>query len=133
MTTFSPSLNKRNIRAILLSNRQGRERVPEGIYRAKEGRLIHLATQEQTNRSPLVTEVSQEETLSITDIARMLSLELSIDNGQIARTIALLDENNTVPFIARYRKEVTGSLDEVQIHQMPISLLHHRPLLNPKL
>ncbi len=133
MTTFSPSLNKRNIRAILLSNRQGRERVPEGIYRAKEGRLIHLATQEQTNRSPLVTEVSQEETLSITDIARMLSLELSIDNGQIARTIALLDENNTVPFIARYRKEVTGSLDEVQIQTiadrtMSLRALHERKL-----
>src|SRR5947199_2497232 len=45
----------------------------------------------------------------------MLSHELSLNSGQIARTIALLDEGNTIPFIARYRKEVTGSLDEVQI------------------
>src|SRR5205809_8011592 len=45
----------------------------------------------------------------------MLSAELQIHSGQIARTIALLDEGNTIPFIARYRKEVTGSLDEVQI------------------
>ena len=45
----------------------------------------------------------------------MLSAELGIPNGQIARTVALLDEGNTIPFVARYRKEVTGSLDEVQI------------------
>src|SRR5437762_2273968 len=49
------------------------------------------------------------------DIHQTLSTELSINSGQIARTIALLDEGNTIPFIARYRKEVTGSLDEVQI------------------
>lgn len=35
---------------------------------------------------------------------------------QVEATLALLDEGNTIPFIARYRKEVTGSLDEVQIH-----------------
>src|SRR5438874_1580740 len=45
----------------------------------------------------------------------MLSAELQIQSGQVARTIALLDEGNTIPFIARYRKEITGSLDEVQI------------------
>ncbi|MBV9613878.1 MAG: hypothetical protein JO031_00310, partial [Ktedonobacteraceae bacterium] len=45
----------------------------------------------------------------------MLSRELSLNSGQVARTLALLDEGNTIPFIARYRKEVTGSLDEVQI------------------
>jgi protein Tex len=41
--------------------------------------------------------------------------DILLQSGQIARTIALLDEGNTIPFIARYRKEVTGSLDEVQI------------------
>jgi uncharacterized protein len=45
----------------------------------------------------------------------MLSVELQLQKGQIARTIALLDEGNTIPFVARYRKEVTGSLDEVYI------------------
>src|SRR5439155_4849592 len=45
----------------------------------------------------------------------MLSAELQLQSGQVARTIALLDEGNTIPFIARYRKEVTGSLDQVQI------------------
>ena len=36
----------------------------------------------------------------------------------MAATIALLNENATIPFIARYRKERTGSLDEVQINQI---------------
>ncbi|HEY7414162.1 MAG TPA: Tex-like N-terminal domain-containing protein, partial [Ktedonobacteraceae bacterium] len=58
---------------------------------------------------------AEEETLSVADIARTLSAELNISHGQIVRTIGLLDEGNTIPFIARYRKEVTGSLDEVQI------------------
>lgn len=92
-----------------------------------------MLNQEQTNQPSLVAEVPQEEALSITDIARTLSLELSLDSGQIARTIALLDENNTVPFIARYRKEVTGSLDEVQIQTIAdrtasLRALHERKL-----
>ena len=58
---------------------------------------------------------AEEETLSVADIAQTLSSELNIPRAQIARTIGLLDEGNTIPFIARYRKEVTGSLDEVQI------------------
>ena len=53
--------------------------------------------------------------MSLTDLARALSAELNLNSAQITRTIALLDEGNTVPFISRYRKEVTGSLDEVQI------------------
>jgi uncharacterized protein len=68
-----------------------------------------------TNQEKTLTETSGEETLSITELAAMLSAELQLHSGQVARTIALLDEGNTIPFIARYRKEVTGSLDEVQI------------------
>ena len=41
--------------------------------------------------------------------------ELKVKDSQVSATIRLLDENATVPFIARYRKEATGSLDEVQI------------------
>src|SRR4051812_14295189 len=44
-----------------------------------------------------------------------LADKLGIARGSIAAVIALLDEGNTVPFIARYRKERTGGLDEVQI------------------
>ncbi len=45
----------------------------------------------------------------------IVSKELSISEKQVHTTINLLDEGATVPFIARYRKELTGSLDEVQI------------------
>ncbi len=44
--------------------------------------------------------------------------ELNITEKQVAATVQLLDEDATVPFIARYRKEVTGSLDEVDITQI---------------
>jgi len=44
-----------------------------------------------------------------------IATELSITDKQVNATIALLDEGATVPFISRYRKELTGSLDEVQV------------------
>ena len=49
------------------------------------------------------------------NFAQLISPVLSISEKQVAATIALLDEKATIPFIARYRKEKTGSLDEVQI------------------
>jgi uncharacterized protein len=81
----------------------------------KEGRLRNLATQEETNTLASLATDTSNEPLALADIASTLSAELNIGSGQIARTIALLDEGNTIPFIARYRKEATGSLDEVQI------------------
>jgi len=44
-----------------------------------------------------------------------IAAELSVDVKQVKATVELLDEGATVPFISRYRKEVTGSLDEVQV------------------
>ena len=44
-----------------------------------------------------------------------ISKELSITEKQVSTTVTLLDEGATIPFISRYRKEVTGSLDEVQV------------------
>jgi uncharacterized protein len=46
---------------------------------------------------------------------KKLATELSIAEKQVIATIELLDEGATIPFISRYRKEVTGSLDEVQV------------------
>src|SRR3984885_8704190 len=46
---------------------------------------------------------------------RKIALELNIAEKQVNTTAALLDEGATVPFISRYRKEVTGTLDEVQV------------------
>jgi len=92
-----------------------------------------LTTHEQTNQTDRLAITPPQETLSITDLAQALGTELSISSAQIARTIALLDEGNTVPFISRYRKEVTGSLDEVQIlaiadRAAALRALHERKL-----
>ena len=46
---------------------------------------------------------------------KLIASETNISERQIANTISLLDEGATIPFISRYRKEVTGSLDEVEI------------------
>jgi len=49
------------------------------------------------------------------NLIKWVSNETEVNPNTINKVIALLDEGNTVPFIARYRKEVTGGLDEVQI------------------
>lgn len=46
---------------------------------------------------------------------KKIALLLNVSEKQVASTVALLDEGATVPFISRYRKEMTGSLDEVQV------------------
>ena len=53
-----------------------------------------------------------------TQYAETISTELNLQSQQVISTIALLDEGGTVPFIARYRKEATGLLDEVAIMQI---------------
>jgi uncharacterized protein len=47
--------------------------------------------------------------------SKIIAAELSVAEKQVVATIALLDEGATVPFISRYRKEMTGSLDELQV------------------
>ena len=46
------------------------------------------------------------------EINQILAQEFNLKNEQINNVTTLLDEGNTIPFIARYRKEVTGSLDD---------------------
>ncbi len=52
---------------------------------------------------------------NIVEYFGLISAKVGVGVQQVAATVALLDENATIPFIARYRKEKTGSLDEVQI------------------
>ncbi|WP_282156221.1 Tex family protein [Cytobacillus gottheilii] len=52
------------------------------------------------------------------EILQQIAKEEGLTNKQVNSTIALLEEGNTVPFIARYRKEMTGALDEVQIRNI---------------
>ena len=49
------------------------------------------------------------------EIIKRISQELKITEEQIQNTLSMLEEGNTVPFIARYRKEQTKGLDEEQI------------------
>ena len=65
-------------------------------------------------------------------ILQHLSKELTIPLKGLVATIELLDQDATVPFIARYRKEVTGNLDEVQIRAIEEKLLYFRELQDRK-
>src|SRR5918994_1729149 len=57
-----------------------------------------------------------------------LTRELGIELQAIARTVALLDEGNTLPFITRYRRDETGGLDEEQIGRIRTSVSKLRQL-----
>ena len=64
----------------------------------------------------------------MTDHYKKLATEFSIAEKQVVATVALLDEGATVPFISRYRKELTGSLDEVQVAGIRDRILQLREL-----
>ena len=49
------------------------------------------------------------------DIIATLAKELGLDPEKVEKTVALIDEGNTIPFISRYRKEVTGSMDDTTL------------------
>jgi len=111
---------------------------------AREGRQRTLTYEESINQKAQLippssddgldagTALTDAQPLQVAELAQRLSKELTIGSGQIARTIALLDEGNTIPFIARYRKEVTGSLDEVQIQAIADRALALRTLHDRK-
>ena len=61
-------------------------------------------------------------------ILTRLADELGVRPQQVSATVALLDEGATVPFIARYRKEVTGALDDIQLRQLDERLRYLREL-----
>lgn len=66
------------------------------------------------------------------DIIRTISQELNIKTWQAEAAIKLIDEGNTIPFIARYRKEVTGSLNDEVLRQFHERLLYLRNLEDKK-
>ena len=57
-----------------------------------------------------------------------IATELGVRGEQVVATIALLDEGASVPFIARYRKEITGSLDDIQLRALAERLTYLREL-----
>ena len=61
-------------------------------------------------------------------ILARIATELSVNEKQVSATVALLDEGATVPFIARYRKEKTGGLDDTQLRYLETRLASLREL-----
>lgn len=62
------------------------------------------------------------------DLSHIIASELQARAEQVEAAVRLLDEGNTVPFIARYRKEVTGGLDDTQLRQLETRLGYLREL-----
>ncbi|RMH90856.1 RNA-binding transcriptional accessory protein [Lysobacter pythonis] len=61
-------------------------------------------------------------------IAATIAHEISASAGQVSAAVGLLDEGATVPFIARYRKEVTGGLDDTQLRTLETRLVYLREM-----
>ena len=66
------------------------------------------------------------------DINLTLSSEFSLKPWQVENTVQLIDDGNTIPFIARYRKEATGSLDDQLLRDLADRLDYLRSLEEQK-
>ena len=62
------------------------------------------------------------------NIIEALAQEFNLKLSQVENTVALIDEGNTIPFIARYRKEVTGGLSDVTLRDLDERLTYLRSL-----
>ena len=69
---------------------------------------------------------------NIMDILLQLKEELKVEKWQVEAAVGLIDEGNTIPFISRYRKEVTGSLDDEQLRTLHERLIYLRNLEDKK-
>ena len=78
-----------------------------------------------TSATALTLEAPEQIALRINN---QIAKEMNVRPQQIAVTVALMDEGATIPFIARYRKEVTGSLDDTQLRAIEERLIYLREL-----
>lgn len=62
------------------------------------------------------------------NINEIIAQELDVKVSQIEKTVELIDQGNTIPFIARYRKEVTGNLSDEQLRDLGSRLTYLRNL-----
>ena len=62
------------------------------------------------------------------NIVATLAKELSVKETQVKAAVELIDAGNTIPFIARYRKEATGTLDDTQLRALNDRLTYLRSL-----
>ena len=61
-------------------------------------------------------------------IIETIARKLGVKNWQVEAAVKLIDEGNTIPFIARYRKEATGTLTDEQLRELGESLAYLRSL-----
>src|SRR6202048_2891820 len=83
------------------------------------------------NRPPVAGESSaaaDQERSRVANINRRIAEELGVREQQVEATVALLDGGATVPFVARYRKEITGALDDAQLRNLEERLNYLREL-----
>lgn len=78
--------------------------------------------------SAIRAQLTELPSVFMSSIAQQIARELSVRTEQVEATISLLDGGATVPFIARYRKEVTGELDDSQLRTLEERLLYLREL-----
>ncbi|HRF01463.1 MAG TPA: Tex-like N-terminal domain-containing protein, partial [Pirellulaceae bacterium] len=71
-------------------------------------------------------------TLAISAEAALVGRDLDLDPARVQRTIELLDDGNTIPFITRYRRDLTGAMDEEQIRDVKVALERCRALAERK-
>lgn len=96
-----------------------------------EGRYLIIETVKQdlqSNEKEQELLKAEEKLASEKNIHGIIARELKIKKEQVTSTVTLLDDSNTIPFIARYRKEVTGELDEEQIRTIEERLAYLRNL-----
>ncbi|MDR4507472.1 MAG: RNA-binding transcriptional accessory protein [Candidatus Brocadiaceae bacterium] len=65
-------------------------------------------------------------------LLKIISVDSSVSQQQVSSTLTLLEGGNTVPFIARYRKEITGNIDEVKIRTIDEKRIYFKELLDRK-
>lgn len=66
------------------------------------------------------------------DIIQVITQELKVEKWQVEAAVKLIDEGNTIPFISRYRKEATGSLNDEQLRTLFERLTYLRNLEDKK-
>ena len=66
------------------------------------------------------------------DIIQAITQELKVEKWQVEAAVKLIDEGNTIPFISRYRKEATGSLNDEQLRTLSERLTYLRNLEDKK-
>ena len=93
----------------------------ENIFLGRISATAPLTSNKDSMTIPLSSAVQAK-------IIKLISVELGVGAHQVAAAVALLDEGSTVPFIARYRKEATGNLDDTHLRNLDERLLYLREL-----